>query len=186
MNAKTIPGCPHVSLNAGLVHNIVNLVRRDARPNGSRCDVQHLSRQPAHLAHAVLGLGIQLGDLVGPDECPAEFGNAIFGVVGMRDRLGNLALRGEGVDWAQGTGEVEGREGVEVAGFWIWFRDDLGWKDVAQNTVLLLVGVLVRSLGTCPSVAVFGWREASREGQRMAYPILLEAVLRAEVAVLDA
>jgi hypothetical protein len=128
------------------VHNLVDLVGCDARPECRSGDVQHLSRQPAHLAHAILGLGIQLLDLVGPDERPAEFGDAIFRVVGMRYRLGHLAPRRKRVDWPQGAGEAEGRERVEVAGFWIWFRDDLWRKDVAQNTVFLLMDVLVGSL----------------------------------------
>ena len=128
------------------MHNLVDLVCRDARPEGRRSNVQHLSRQPAHLAHAVLRLGVQLRDLVGPDERPPGFRNAIFGIIGVRYGLGHLALRGERVDGPERAGEVEGRERIEVAGFWVWVRNGLGRDEVAQNTVLLLVRVLVRRL----------------------------------------
>lgn len=64
----------------------------------------------------------------------------------MRYRLRDLALRGQRVDGAERAGEVEGRERIVVTGFWIWFRHDLGSKDMAQNTVFLLMGVFVRAL----------------------------------------
>ena len=137
----------HIPLDAGLVHNLVDGVRRDTRPDGGRGDVQYLSRQAAHLAHALDSLGVQQRNLVGPDERSAELGNAILRVVGPGYRGGELALGRQGVHGPQGAGELEGREGVEVAGSWIWLRHEIWREEVAQNTVLLLVGGLVRGLG---------------------------------------
>lgn len=169
------------------MHNLVNLVCRDARPDRCSGDIQHLSRQAADLSHALLALGVQLGNLVRPDERPALFGNAVLRVVGVRYRLGHLAPRRERVDWPQRAGEVEGREGVVVAGFWIWFRDDLGREEVAKNTVLLLVSVLVRGLAPRQSAAIHRLQGADTSlCLSQPYPVLLEAVLGAEVAVLDA
>ena len=128
-----------IALNARLVHNLVNFVRRDAWPEGCRCNIEDLAGQPANLAHTLLVLGAQLLNLVCPDERSSSLGNAILRVIGMRYRLGNLASRGEWIDWSEGPGETESREWVEVAGLWIWFRNDLWWEEMAQNTRLCLV-----------------------------------------------
>ena len=41
--------------------------------------------------------------------------HTIFCIVGTNDVGGNLALRGEGIDWSEWTGEFESAEGVEGA-----------------------------------------------------------------------
>lgn len=45
----------YISLNAGLVDNLVDVVGRDARNRRRSRNIQDLSCQPAHLAHAILG-----------------------------------------------------------------------------------------------------------------------------------
>ena len=137
---------PHVALNAGLVHDLVDLVGRDAGPHGSRGNVEHLAGQAADLAHALLCLGVELLDLVGADEGPAGLGDAIFGVVGVGDRCRDRAGVGEGVDGSERARVVEGGPGVEEAGVWIWFRNKLWREEAIQYTVFWLVHQLVRAL----------------------------------------
>lgn len=54
----------HVSFYARLVHDLVNVVGRHARHRRSGCNVEHFSGQPAHLAHSLLLLLCQHGNLV--------------------------------------------------------------------------------------------------------------------------
>lgn len=112
------------------MHDLVQLVCSDAGPNGGGGDVEDLSRQPAYLAHGVLGLLVENLDLVPVDEGAAGLGDAICGVVGMRDGLGDGTALGQRVYGAQGAGEGELREGVVDAGLWIRFRHYLGGEEV--------------------------------------------------------
>lgn len=138
----------YVALNAGLVNNLVNLVGGDAWPQGSSRDIQNFSRQTADLAHAILLLGVELLNLVRPNERSASLGNTIFGVIGVRYRLGDFALGRKRINWSEGSREAEGWEWVVVAGVWIGFRNHLGYEQVSgvKYTGLCLVHGLVCGL----------------------------------------
>lgn len=136
----------YLALDAGLVDDLVNLVGRDARSQGGGSNVQDFSRQAAHLAHAILGLGVEDLDLVRPSERAAGLGDTVGSVVRVGDRLGDGALLGQRVDGSQGAGVGEGGEGVVVSGFWIRFRYYFWRNEVVQNTVFLLVHRLMRAL----------------------------------------
>ena len=141
--------------------DLVQIVGRDARLYGGGHDIQDFPPQHAHLAHGGLSLSIEEVELVPVHEALA-LGNTGVGVVGTRDGLGHLALRGQGVDGPQGAGEGEGGEGVVETGCWIRFRHDLGGDDVMKNTILrLALRILVRGF-----VFVLLWRQraSSRSG----------------------
>ena len=175
----------HISLYASLVHYLVNLIGRDARSKGCSGNVEDLSCQPADFAHTLLGFGIELFDLVGPDQGSSQFRYSILGVIRMRYRLGNLAARGEGVDWSKRSCKVEGREWVESAGIWIRFRHDLRREEALDHTILLLVYHLVGILRSKVSFVPMACSRRMWRGRRDCYPIPLEAILGAKVAVLD-
>lgn len=45
----------YVSLDAGVVDDLIDVVSRDTRNRRRSRNIQDLSRQPADLAHAILG-----------------------------------------------------------------------------------------------------------------------------------
>ena len=126
--------------------NFVQIVGRDARLDSSGHDIQDFSPQHAHLTHGGLSFGIEQVELI-PVHKALALGDTGIGIVGVRDRLGHLAPRGQGIDGPQGAGEGEGGERVVKTGCWIRFRHDLGSDDVVKNTILrLALGVLMRGL----------------------------------------
>ena len=126
----------YLALHARLVHDLVDVVGCDTGLCGRSGDVQNLTRQPAHLAHAVLLLFCEDSNLVPVDKDLLRAGNAILCVVGVLDALLDLALRRQRVDGAQGAGVGEGRERVEVASCWIRVRNYFGREDALENTTL--------------------------------------------------
>lgn len=104
----------HVSFYAGLVDNLVDLVGRHARLRGRCGDVEYLTRQPAHLPHALLCLCIQNLDPVAAHQRPAGLGNAVGRIVRVGYGLRHNAPLGQRVDGPQGSREVEVRKWVEV------------------------------------------------------------------------
>ena len=129
-----------------------------------RCrNVQNLTRQSAHLAHAILLLLGENGNLVPVDKDLLRARNAILGVIRVLDALLHLTLRRQRVDGSQGAGVGEGRERVVVSGRWIRFRNDFGREDVGENTVLRLVRFLV--LGLQSRQEVDGRHNAQRPTQ---------------------
>jgi hypothetical protein len=75
------------------MHNLVNVIRCDTRFRRTRRNVQHLSRQPAHLAHAFLLLHIQHGNLVPVDKDLLGAWYAILRVVWEFDGFRHLSSR---------------------------------------------------------------------------------------------
>jgi hypothetical protein len=58
----------HISLQTRLMHDLVYEVSCDAWFRLPRSNVQHLTRQPAHLTHALYLLRIEYRNLVAPNE----------------------------------------------------------------------------------------------------------------------
>jgi hypothetical protein len=135
----------YISLKAGFMDNLVDLVGRDAGLQGSRSNVQDFSCQPADFPHLLLRRGVQEVDLVCAQGA-AGLGDAIGGVVWVGDRLGHFPLLRERVDRPQGAREGEGREGVVVAGLWIRFRHYFRREEVVEYTGFLLVHALMSGL----------------------------------------
>ena len=59
---------PYVALHTRLVHDLVDVICGHTRLRSARCNVEHFATQPADLAHALLLLLIQDGDLIPVDE----------------------------------------------------------------------------------------------------------------------
>jgi hypothetical protein len=127
---------PYVALHARVVHNLVNVVGCDAGLCGRRGDVENLTRQSAHLAHAVLLLLCEDSNLVPVDKDLLRAGNAILCVVGVLDALLDLALGRQRVDGSKGAGVGERGERVEVASCWIRVRNYFRREDALENTTL--------------------------------------------------
>lgn len=78
----------YLSLNAGFVADLVEVVGRHARLDLSCDNVQHFSRKPANLAHGLLSLGVE--DLnLGPVQPALALGDACHAPIGMLDRPGD-------------------------------------------------------------------------------------------------
>lgn len=169
---------PYVALHAGIVDDLVNVVGCYTRLRRCSRNVQNLTRQPAHLAHAILLLLGENSNLVPVHKDLLRARDAVFRVVRELDALLHFTLRRERVYGSQSAGVGERGEWVEVPGRWIRFRNYFGREDIGKNTVLRLVLFLVLGLGLCQSLAA-GQKRTARS-----YPIALEAVLRAEVALL--
>ena len=126
----------YVALHARLVHNLVDVVGCYAGLCGRSGNVQDLTRQSAHFAHAVLLLLCENSNLVPVDKDLLRAGDAILCVVWVLDALLDLALRRQRVDGSQGAGVREGRERVEVTSCWIRVRNYFGREDALENTTL--------------------------------------------------
>lgn len=133
------------------MHDLIDIIRRNTRLQRPRRNVQHLARQPTHLAHALLLLLVEDGDVVPADELLLGPRDAIAGVVRVRDGAGDGARAGQRVDGAEGARVLEGGEGVEVAGGWIWFRDYLGWEEVGEEVTLFVDGFVLALFTISPS-----------------------------------
>ena len=175
----------HVALYACLVHDLVQLVGGDAGADGGGGDVEDLAGEAADLTHGILGLDVEQLDLVAVDERAAGLGDAVGGVVGVRDGLGDGAALGQGVYRPQGPREGELGEGVVDARLWIRVRHWLGREEAVEYTVFLLVEALMRGLGEEDGQRSLVGTDI--EGRMLVTdPVSLEAILGAEVAVLDA
>jgi hypothetical protein len=136
----------YISFYARIVHNHIDLVRSDTRPQRSRSEIQDLSGQPAHLAHLFLRLRIKDIDLGSAQHAATGLRYAVGRIVRVRYGLGNLALLRQRIDCANAAGVGEAREGIVRAGFWIRLRYDFRREDGGEHTVLLLVHRFVRGL----------------------------------------
>ena len=92
------PRHAYISFYARLVHHLVNMVRRRARLGFPGGNVEHLPRQPAHLAHAILLRLIEDGDLVAADKALLGARYAVLGVLWVRYPFRNRAACRERVD----------------------------------------------------------------------------------------
>lgn len=110
----------YVTLDASLVHNLVDLVGRHTRLRGSGGNIKDLSRKLAGLAHSLLGLLVEDLDLVSVREGAAVLGVPVLPPCRVRDGLGQGAVLGQRVDGAEGAGVGIVGERVVVAGCWIW------------------------------------------------------------------
>jgi hypothetical protein len=137
---------PYVALHASIVDDLVNVVGGDTRLRRRRRNVQNLTRQSAHLAHAILLLLGEDSNLVPVDEDLLRARDTVLGVVWQLDALLHFTLRRQRVDGSQGTGVGECWERVEVSCRWVGFRNDFRCEDVGENTVLRLVRFLVLGL----------------------------------------
>lgn len=126
--------------------DLVKVVCGDTGPDLGRNDVEHLTSQPADLAHGILASLVEYVKLVAVEEALA-LGDAGLGVVGALYRLRNLALCRERVDGTERAGVIVSGERVEVAGGWVGFRNGLWSNEAGENTVCeLALGGLVAGL----------------------------------------
>lgn len=109
----------HIACDAGLVHDLINVVGCNARLRCSGGFIQHFSSQPADLPHALNLLRVKHLDLMPVDEDLLAPRNAILRIIGVRYALRNFSAGRQRVDRAEVAGEGEGGEGVVVAGFWV-------------------------------------------------------------------
>lgn len=137
---------PYVALHTSIVDDLVNVVGGYTRLRCRRGNVQNLTRQSAHLAHAILLLLGEDSNLVPVDEDLLRARDTVLGVVWKLDALLHFTLRRQRVDGSQGAGVGECWERVEVSCRWVGFRNDFWCEDVGENTVLRLVRFLVLGL----------------------------------------
>lgn len=126
----------YVALQTSLVYYLINVVCRYTRLCFPRSNVQHLSRKPTDLAHALNLLRIQHGNLIPANKLLFGAGNAVFGVVGQLDARRDLPSLRERVHGPKRSSVRVGGEGIEGAGGWIGVRNDFGSKDVGENSTL--------------------------------------------------
>jgi hypothetical protein len=137
---------PYIALHASVMDDLVNVVGCYTGLRRCSRNVQNLTRQPAHLAHAILFLLGKDGNLVPVHKDLLRARDAVFRVVRELDALLHFTLRRERVYGPQSAGVGEGGEWVEMPGRWIRFRNYSGREDVGENTVLRLVLFLVLGL----------------------------------------
>jgi hypothetical protein len=126
---------PYISLNSSLVHNLIEIVGCYARPDLAGGRIEDFAGQAAHLAHGVLLLLVENGNLVSVGVDLLGFGNAIVGVVGELDVRGDFASWSERVYGPDGAGVLKVWKGVIVSGFCIRLRNDLGREDIVEATL---------------------------------------------------
>lgn len=168
----------YISLQTGLVDNLVDVVCCHTRLRCSRSNVQDLSREPAHLAHALNLLRIQDSNLVPPHKLLLGMRYAILGVVWELYARRDLPPLGQRVDGSEGSSVRVGGEGVEGAGGWIGVRNDFGGNETGEKRTLRLVRLLVLRLRGVSKKALAPVVDLTM------YPVALETVLRAEEALL--
>lgn len=160
------------------MHDLVNVVCGNTRPRLAGCNVQHFASQPADLAHALLLLLVQNGNLVPVDKDLLGVGYPIFRVVRQLYVLRYVSSRRERVDGSERAGIRKCGKRIEVTSRWVRVRNYFWSEDALEYTILRLVRLLMlrlaRSLDTFALAANF----------LTMYPVALEAVLRAEVALL--
>lgn len=113
-------GNAYVSLDTGLVNNLVDVIGRHTRLRGGGSNVEDLSCKRAALSHSILSSLVENFDLVAAAEGAAVLGVAILPPHGVRNRFGEGSMRGERIDGSQRAGVGEVGERVVVAGSWIW------------------------------------------------------------------
>lgn len=116
--------------------DLVDVICRDSGLRFARRNVEDLSRQPAHLAHALNLLRIQDRNLVPPDKLLLGARYPILCVVGQLHGGRNLPPLGQRVDWSQASGVWVGGEGIEVAGGWIGVRNDFRGNETGEKRTL--------------------------------------------------
>ena len=140
----------YFTLNAGLVDHLIDIVGRDSGLERSSRKVQHLSSETAHFAHPLLLLLIQDLDTVLAKQALLGARNAITSIIRVGNRLRDSPLGRQGINWSQRAGVLVGREGVELAGSWIRFRNYLRRKEIGEGITFLVDGfvlALYRRLG---------------------------------------
>ena len=133
-------------LQTSLMHNLINIIRRNPRHRRRSRNIQHLSRQPTNFPHTLLLLLIQNLNLRAALKRLLAMRYAIFPIIRVGYRFRYVAAGREGVDGAQGTGVGEGREGVVVSGGWIGFRDYFWGNEITEEITLGFVDCFVCAL----------------------------------------
>lgn len=87
--------------------HLINLVAGNSWLQRGRRKIQNLARKTTHPTHALLLLLVQNLDTVLAKQALLRARNAIAGVIGVRDGLGNGPLRGKWIERSQVT-----REGI--------------------------------------------------------------------------
>lgn len=119
--------CTHISLYAGFVYDLINIIGCHTRLDCAGSNIQHLPCKPADFPHSLLFLRIKNGDIMSADELLFRSWDAITCVVGMGNRRRNRSSRGERVDRPERPSKLERGERVVEARRWIWFRNHL-WR----------------------------------------------------------
>lgn len=126
--------------------NLVDGVGGDSGLEGCCCEVEDFSCKTADLAHTLLLSLVEDGDLVPAHKDLFGSGDTISGVIGTWDVCGHFAAGREGVQRPQGTRVWEGREGVVLAGGWVWFRNDTWNEEIAERITCGFVRLFVITL----------------------------------------
>lgn len=82
----------YLALDACLVDNLIDLIRRDSRYSSSSSKIQDFSGQFADFTHSLDTLSIQNLEFIAVDNRSAVLGITIYRPYGMRNRLGNRSL----------------------------------------------------------------------------------------------
>lgn len=137
----------HFAFHASLVDNLINVVCGHTWLDCGRRKIQNFPRQTTNLSHAFLLFFVENGNVVAPNELLFRPRNAIFGVVGVWNGLGDWATGRKRVNRTQGSGERVRGKRIVLAGSWIWFRNYFWGENVAQDIVTLgFVDGFVRTL----------------------------------------
>ena len=128
------------------MNDFVNIISSDSRFGFPRSNVQHLSGEPANLAHSLLFLLIQDLDPVPSNENLLRVWNSIFSIIGKRDVLGYLPPWRQRVYRSQSAGKWECGKRIEVTSVWIGFRNHFRWEEITERVTLCLVQQLMLAL----------------------------------------
>lgn len=109
----------YLSLDTGLVDNLIDVIGRNARLGRGRSNVKHLSRKFANLSHGIYSSLVEDIDLVSVRERAAVPRVSILPPYGVSNRLGERSVWRERIDRSQRAGVGKVRERVEVTGSWI-------------------------------------------------------------------
>lgn len=83
-----------VSLYAGFMNNLIDVIGRHAGLCSRRSDIQDLAGKFASFAHSILPLGVENLDLVSVQEGSIVLGVAVFPPYGVGDGLGEGSVLG--------------------------------------------------------------------------------------------
>lgn len=158
----------YLALHTSLVDHLIDIVRGHAGLQLAGCNIQDLAGKTADSPHTLLLLLIQ--DLDAALAKQTLFGDrdAILRVIGIGDGGWDGAPRGQRVDRAQRTGELEGGERVEMASSWIRFRNYFRREEVGERITLLVDGFVFTLRGSA-------YRSSSRREHDM--PLIIQECL---------
>ena len=136
------------------MHDLVDLVCRDARLDGSRSNVKYFSCESAYFAHALNALLIQYIDFVSSYIWIVWY--AVLRPLRMWYRLRYISLFCQRVDRSQGARVRVRGKWIEESGFWIDLRNNVRSTKVTDE-VRTLVKHFMFSLKLRVSILLLPW-----------------------------